>query len=105
MKLLTESIKRAAENQYEKQGDMKQDVVAKFFNPCGSGTWYLMNKDPNDGYCWGIVNMHAVEVGSFDINELQNLKLPFGLGIERDLSFKPQPANEIFDKLNKGEHV
>jgi len=41
MKLLTKDIKTKAEKQYEFASDMdKQDVVAKFFNPVGPGTWY-----------------------------------------------------------------
>ena len=105
MKLLTKSIKAAAEKQFSRESNMEQDVVAKFFNPCGAGSWYLMNKDPKDNSCWGIVKLYAVEIGSFDIDELQNLKLPFGLGIERDLSFKPMKAAELYSKLKKGEHV
>ena len=105
MKLLTKSIKSAAEKQFSRESHMDQDVVAKFFNPCGAGTWYLMNKDPEDSYYWGIVNLHALEIGSFDINELQELQLPFGLGIERDLSFKPIKASELYSKLQNGEHV
>ena len=53
MKLLTKEIQERAEKQYEKNSDMDtQDVVAKFFNPVGAWTWYLMNKDPKSDYCW-----------------------------------------------------
>ena len=106
MKLLTDSIKNEAEKQYAKAGDMDQKVVAKFFDPMGSWTWYLMNmQDETGNYAWGIVKGHEVEAGSFSINELQQIKRPFGLGIERDMYFEPMKASDVFDKLNRGEHV
>ena len=104
MKLLTKEIKTKAEKQYEFAADMdKQEVVAKFFNPVGPGTWYLMNKSPEDGYCWGIVDLMAVEVGSFMIEELEELQLPMGMKIERDLHFKPTNAEKLFEELVKNK--
>ena len=103
MKLLTDSIKNEAEKQYAKAGDMDQKVVAKFFDPMGSWTWYLMNKDPESDYCWGIVDGNAIEMGSFGLDELQNFTGHFGLGIERDTSFEPVKANVIWKRLNASE--
>ena len=39
-------------------------------------------------------------MGSFSIKELQDVKLPFGLGIERDLYFEPIKADELWKELN-----
>ena len=100
MQLLTKEIKTKAEKQYTKGGDMEQNIVAKFFNPMGSWTWYLMNKDPKSGYCWGIVDGNAVEMGSFSMRELESIQLQLGLGIERDIYFEPVPANELWKELN-----
>lgn len=106
MKLMTKEIERKAQKQFPKGSDMSQMVVAKFFDPTGSWTWYLMNQDPADlDYLWGIVKGFAVEMGSFSLSELSSVKGQFGLGIERDLHFTPQSAKEIWDKLNNGEHV
>jgi len=101
MKLLTKEIKTKAEKQYDKGSDMEQKVVAKFFNPMGKGTWYLMNKSPEDDYCWGIVDWMAVEMGSFSIKELEELQLPMGMKIERDKYFTPVKAKELFEGLTK----
>ena len=100
MQLLTKEIKTKAEKQYTKGSDMEQNIVAKFFDPVGSWTWYLMNKDPESGYCWGIVDGMAVEMGSFMIEELEEHTGHFGLGIERDTSFSPVEANVLWEKLN-----
>ena len=105
MKLLTKEITKKAQKQYEQGSDMEQMVVAKYFG--GSWTWYLMNLDPKDSdYAWGIVDGHAVEMGSWQMSELQRVKLkPFGLGIERDLYFEPMKAKDVWEQLNKGEWV
>ena len=101
MKLLTKSITEKAKKQYDEGSDMDQMVVAKFFNPIGNGTWYLMNLADDEDYAWGIVDLFAIEMGSFSMKELQSLKLPpLGLGIERDTSFKSIKASELWKELN-----
>ena len=105
MKLMTKEIQKKAEKQYDLGTDMEQKVVAKYFNPGGMGTWYLMNKHKDDDYCWGIVDLHEIEMGSFSMGELENIRLPFGLKIERDLYFEPMKANEVWKQLNDGKHV
>jgi len=106
MKLMTKEIERKAQAQFSKGSDMDQMVVAKFFDPCGSWTWYLMNQDPDaPDYLWGIVKGFEVEMGSFSLSELQSVRRQFGLGIERDKYFTPKPAKEVWDRLNNGEHI
>ena len=101
MKLLTKEITEKALEQYDKGSDMDdQMIVAKFFNPVGSWSWYLMNLDKDEDYAWGIVDGNAVEMGSFSMKELQDVKLPFGLGIERDMYFEPIKASELWKELN-----
>lgn len=107
MKLMTKEIEKAARKQYPKGADLEnQRVVAKFFDPQGSWTWYLMNQDPEDpDYLWGIVKGFEVEMGSFSLSELQSVRGRLGLGMERDRSFSPMPAKEVWDRLLKGEHI
>lgn len=64
-------------------------IVAKFFNPCGAGTWYISEYHPEDQtvFCY-VTGLGYNEWGYTPLVELQDLKLPFGLGIERDTSFK-----------------
>ena len=100
MKLLTKEITKKATKQYDEGSDMEQMVVAKFFNPIGNGTWYLMNLADDEDYAWGIVDMFAVEMGSFSMKELQNLELPLNMGIERDKYFEPVKASELWNELN-----
>ena len=58
MKLLTKEIINKATKQFENGSDMDQLVVAKFFNPVGRGTWYLMNMHNDKNYCWGICHIY-----------------------------------------------
>lgn len=103
MKLFTKEIEAKAQEQYPKGSDLEsQVIIAKFFNPTGAGSWFLMNQDPNDpDYLWGIVDLFEVEMGSFSKSELENYKGRMGLGIERDLHFTEVNAKELWDKLMK----
>jgi len=107
MKLMTKNIEKQARAQYPKGNDLEsQKVVAKFFDPTGSWTWYVMNQDPEDpDYLWGIVKGFAVEIGSFSLSKLESVRGGFGLGIERDRWFRPLPALEVWEKLQEGKHI
>lgn len=105
MKLLTKALEKKLQAQYALGADMaNQKVIAKFFNPYGRGTWYVMNQDPEDpDYLWGIVDLIEVEAGSFSLKELEGLKVPpFGLGLERDMYYEPKNALEVYRKLIGG---
>jgi hypothetical protein len=107
MKLFTKEIDSKLFEQYKMGSDLeKQKVVAKIFNPYGRGTWYLLNSDPQDpDYIWAIVDFFEVEMGSVSRSELEGIKVPpFGLGLERDMSFTPINAKELFEGLLNGEH-
>lgn len=106
MILFTTEIDKKLFEQYKYGADMdKQDVVVKIFNPYGRGTWYVMNADPEDpDYLWGIVDLFDVEMGSMSRDELVSLRIPpLGVRLERDLSFKPINAKELFERLQDGE--
>lgn len=96
MKLITETL----EERFEKIGSQSQSadpiIVAKFFDPCGSATWYATEYDKENKIAFGYVTGLAFdEWGTFSITELESIKRPFGLGIERDLYFKEQRFKEI----------
>jgi len=106
MKLMTNAIKAKAQKQYAQASSMEQNIVAKFFDPCGSWSWYVMNQDPEDpDYLWGIVKGVCVETGSFSLSDLSTYKGPLDLGIERDMHFKPRKAQSVLDDLENGVHV
>lgn len=93
MKLLTKEIlkKLPAIGTTEKQADPLAQV--KFFNPMGAGTWYATEFDGKDLF-FGKAIIHESELGYFSLSELQTLRLPLGMKIERDLYFDPKPLSE-----------
>ena len=105
MKLFTQEIDRQLFEQFKFGNDLaKQKVVAKIFNPYGRGTWYLLNSDPNDpDYIWAIVDLFEVETGVVSREEMMTLRVPpFRLPLERDLSFQPMSADEVYKGLMAG---
>ena len=63
--------------------------VVKLFNPFGIGTWLLTEIDPDaPSIAFGLCDLGYPELGSVCLEELADLRLPFGMPIERDLFFK-----------------
>jgi hypothetical protein len=107
MKLFNKTIDRQLFKQYSLGSDLsKQEVVVKIFNPFGTGTWFILNSDPQDpDYLWAIVDLgYGAEVGSVSRSELETYRGKFGLGFERDLGFDPIKAEELYQGLRNGEY-
>lgn len=68
--------------------------LVKFFNPAGAGTWLATELGDDEDTLYGIADLGfgCPEIGSFSLAELQSVRLPFGLRIERDISFSAQHA-------------
>jgi hypothetical protein len=69
------------------------EPVVKLFNPAGAGTWLLTELDPDaPDIAFGLcdLGMGTPELGSVSIAELEALRGPFGLGIERDMHWTPR---------------
>jgi len=67
------------------------EVVVKYFNPCGSGTWLITEGEKlpdGDWLLFGMCHIFEWEWGTVLLSDLQSVKLPFGLTIERDLYAK-----------------
>lgn len=62
--------------------------VVKFFNPLGIGTWLASELDADGDILYGLADLGEPECGSFSLDEMASLHLPFGLGIERDILFE-----------------
>ena len=91
MQLLTKEIRTKLPKLHETESipTEEKEIICKFFNPCGSGTWYVIEgeQQSDDFVFYGLAKIHEEEFGYFSLNELEALTLPFGLRIERDLSF------------------
>ena len=91
MKLMTKQIEKKFEKfpLYSQDGKgLEAEVVVKYFNPCGRGTWLITEAnrlDDGDYEMFGYCHIHEWEWGYVLLSELENLMLPYGLKIERDL--------------------
>ena len=65
-------------------------AVLKYFTPDGSWTWFLTEYDPEQRLAFGLVIGHERELGYFSFTELEVLRGPMGLPVERDLHFQPK---------------
>jgi hypothetical protein len=72
--------------------------VVKFFNPAGAGTWLATELDEDGDTLFGLADLGfgCPEMGSFSLAELQALRLPFGLSIERDLWFSTRHTLSVW---------
>ena len=97
MKLMTKELEKQFPPLYSTDGKEPKDVriVVKFFDPCGSWTWYGIEFDPVDRVFFGLVKGFEVELGYFSLDELQSFKGRMGLGIERDLYFGEHTLAEV----------
>ena len=91
MKLMTKELEQLfAKYPLYSQEDRGYDatVVVKYFNPCGLGTWLITEGEKQEDDDWiffGYCHIFEWEWGYVTLKELQQIKLPFGLTIERDL--------------------
>ncbi|MEF9603101.1 DUF2958 domain-containing protein [Paracoccus sp. PXZ] len=61
--------------------------VVKFFNPLGAGVWLATELDADGDTLFGLADLGVPELGYFSLEEMVSVRLPFGLGIERDIFF------------------
>lgn len=100
MKLLTKELEqRFAElgSQVDKGDDAI--VVCKFFTPSAGWTWYAVAYSPQDRVFAGLVDGHEVEFGDFSLEELEEIRGPLGLRVERDLYWKERTLGEVRARL------
>lgn len=73
-----------------RQRDVDHIPVVKFFNPVGAATWLATELDDDGETLFGLADLGfgSPEIGAFNLVEMASVRLPFGLGIERDLYFE-----------------
>jgi hypothetical protein len=106
VKLLTPELEKALPKLYSTEDVAVSDKVAvlKFFDPSGRYTLYVTEgqREEDDvtffGYCVSPLGPDCDEWGYSSLKELESVKNRFGLGIERDLFFKPTKMSELLPK-------
>lgn len=92
--LIPDELAKTIPKLYETQNESDPLAVVKLFTPDASWSWFINEYDPEDRLCFGLVIGFERELGYFSLTELEEVRGPLGLKIERDLHFKPKPISE-----------
>ena len=112
MKLLPKDLREQMPPLYSQDGKGGKAVVyTKYFTPSSNWTWLVTEGEPIlsesdteiDFKFFGLVFGHEREFGYFLLSELEEVRGPMGLPIERDLYFKPKILEEIVPDMFKKE--
>ena len=102
MKLMTKEIRKRLPPLRAQDGK-GGDAVAylKLFTPSSSWTWYITegSQQGDDFLMFGLVDGLEKELGYVSLKELESVKGPMGLPIERDLYWKPKTLKEIVPEM------
>jgi len=105
MKLLTKELEKKIPPLYSQEDNPDPMVVAKFFFPAGSATWWIIEGEHQEddylmfGLCMLFTPQEA-ELGYISLNELASVTGPFGLKVERDMYWEPKPLSKVRESLN-----
>ena len=94
MKLMTADLRTQLPQLYSQEEVDDPKAIAKYFTPDANWTWYAPEFDGKDTF-FGLVDGLEKSLGYFSLAELESVKGPFGLGVERDLWFEPTPVSEL----------
>ena len=111
MKLLTQEIKKQLPPIGTQDQEKDPMVYVKFFCPWSHWTWYAYEGQPVlddsgseiDFQFFGLVDGFEKELGYFNLSELESVKGPMGLPIERDLHWTPKVLEEIVPEMFRKE--
>ena len=90
MELMTDDIRKTLPPLYSTENKTNPLLRVKFFTPDANWTWYAIEFDGDDLF-FGLVIGLETELGYFRLSELQEVRGPLNLPIERDLYFTPVP--------------
>ena len=93
-RLLPDDIAKTLPPLYATENQDDPIVLVKFFTPDSSWTWFLTEFSPERQLCFGMVHGLDHELGYFSLTELEEVRGPLGLLIERDLYFEPRPLSQ-----------
>jgi Protein of unknown function (DUF2958) len=83
MTILTDDLRRKLPPLYATEGASDPLVICKFFLPGTRWTWYATEYDGKDIFFGYVVGLEP-ELGYFSLHELEEVRGPFGMEVERD---------------------
>ena len=97
MKLLTDELRARLPALYSQEVEADPTVYVKFFLPGTGWTWYVTEGSPqeDDFLFFGFVVGLESEFGYFLLSELEAVRSPLGLTVERDLTFREGRLTDV----------
>ena len=95
--LIPEELISSIPKLYETERAINPICHVKLFIPDSVFSWFIIELSIDGDTCYGYVKGFESELGYFSLKELENIKGALGLGVERDITFKPT-ALEIIRK-------
>ena len=95
--LVSKAVQKQVPALYATDDELLGDrtAYARYFHPMSSYTSYLLEYDPKQKLGFGLTTMgYEWELGYMSVEEMQSVKV-MGLGIERDIHFRPKPLSQI----------
>jgi len=108
MKLLTKEMRKKLPPLYAQESKGGKAIVyLKLFTPDSGWTWHITEGSPIkdesgkevDFHFFGLVDGHEKELGYVALSELESVRGPMGLPIERDLWWQPKTLEEIAPEM------
>jgi len=95
-KLIPQTLLSDIPDLYATEEQKDPICCVKLFTPDSNWTWYIIEFSKSDrDTCYGYVQGLESELGYFTLGELESVHGALGLGVERDLYFKPTSLNTI----------
>ena len=97
MSLLTDELRARLPPLYSQEGEPEPTVYAKFFLPGTGWTWYVLegSQEDDEFRFFGFVVGLESELGYFLLSELEGVRSPLGLQVERDVSFRESRLADV----------
>ena len=118
MKLLTKELEKKIPPLYSQENVKDPMVVAKFFFPAGSATWWIIEgewkkyplfdadeiqvSEDKEYLMFGLCMLFTpqeAELGYVSLDELASVTGPMGLKVERDMYWEPIPLSKVKERL------
>ena len=94
MELIPQDLLKTIPKLYETEEQNNPIVYVKLF--LDSWIWYIteLSIDGDIGFGY-VVSPFGAELGYFSLEEIKGIKGSLGIGVERDLSFKPMKLSSV----------
>ena len=103
MELIPKELINTIPKLYETEEQNNPIAYVKLF--LDGWTWYITEFSIDKNICFGyVISPFESELGYFSLNEIKSIKGSLGLGVERDISFKPTALAIIRKSKLKGEN-